>query len=207
MTLSTLIHAGLTRPTHPLTALVLMGGGARTAYQAGALQAIGAMLDLQTHAAGNGQSHAFPFQILVGTSAGALNASFLAGRALTGLEAFDSLHAFWGKLRSEHVYRLDVSPWVRISKVAAAWSLHQRTRKHGAVLDTMPMVDTLHRAIPLEGVEAALAAGALHALAVTASSYSSGIHWTFCHTKNDARSAPWQRPGRRACLSPSPLST
>jgi NTE family protein len=202
MTLSTLIHAGLTRPTKPLTALVLMGGGARTAYQAGALQAIGAMLALQTNGPSGGQSGGFPFQILVGTSAGALNASFLAGRAQSGLAAFESLQQFWGKLRSEHVYRLDVSPWVRISKVAAAWSLHQRTRKHGAVLDTMPLVDTLHRAIDLTGVEAALAAGALHALAVTASSYSSGTHWTFCHTKNDARSAPWQRPGRRAVYEP-----
>ncbi len=202
MTLSTLIHAGLTRPTQALTALVLMGGGARTAYQAGALQAIGAILKLQTNAFNANTTGHFPFQILVGTSAGALNASFLAGRALLGCDAFDSLHQFWGKLRSEHVYRLDVSPWVRISKVAAAWSLHQRTRKHGAVLDTMPMVDTLHRAIDLAGVEAALAAGVLHAVAVTASSYSSGIHWTFCHTKNDARGMPWQRPGRRAVFEP-----
>jgi NTE family protein len=202
MTLSTLIHAGLTRPTKPLAALVLMGGGARTAYQAGALQAIGAMLKLQTNAPDANAAGSFPFQILVGTSAGALNASFLAGRVLLGCDAFERLLQFWSKLRSEQVYRLDVSPWVRISKVAAAWSLHQRTRKHGAILDTMPLVDTLHRAIDLAGVEAALEAGALHALAVTASSYSSGIHWTFCHTKHNARSTPWQRPGRRAVYEP-----
>lgn len=202
MTLSALIHAGLTRPSKPLTALVLMGGGARTAYQAGALQAIGAMLALQTNRGQGRTSGAFPFQILVGTSAGALNASFLASRSQSGLTAFESLQRFWTTLRSEQVYRLDVSPWVRISKVAAAWSLHKRIRAQGAVLDTLPLVDTLHRAIDLPGVESALASGALHALAVTASSYSSGTHWTFCHTKNDARNKPWQRPGRRAVYEP-----
>jgi NTE family protein len=51
-------------------------------------------------------------------------------------------------------------------------------------------------------VESALESGALHALAVTASSYSSGTHWTFCHTKSDARNKPWQRPGRRAVFEP-----
>ena len=45
-----------------------MGGGARTAYQAGALQALAKLLRTQAHSA-------FPFQVLVGTSAGALNAT------------------------------------------------------------------------------------------------------------------------------------
>jgi NTE family protein len=35
MSLGTIIHAGLTRPTRLITRLVLMGGGARTAYQVG----------------------------------------------------------------------------------------------------------------------------------------------------------------------------
>jgi NTE family protein len=115
MTLSTLINAGLTRPSHPRVALVLMGGGARTAYQAGVLQALADMLRLQNPSpalaqsaaqaalgraessaatspstyyaaqglasASNPSPNAFPFQILLGTSAGALNASFLAARA------------------------------------------------------------------------------------------------------------------------------
>ena len=40
MSLGTIIHAGLTRPSRPVHALVLMGGGARTAYQVGVLQAM-----------------------------------------------------------------------------------------------------------------------------------------------------------------------
>ena len=76
-------------------ALVLMGGGARTAYQVGVLRSVAAMLQSQP-----GAARSFPFQILVGSSAGAINAAFLAGRALEGLQAFEHLAEFWGRLRS-----------------------------------------------------------------------------------------------------------
>jgi NTE family protein len=38
-----MIHAGLAEPRPPVQALVLMGGGARTAYQVGVLQAMASM--------------------------------------------------------------------------------------------------------------------------------------------------------------------
>jgi NTE family protein len=199
MTLSTLIYAGMSRPSQPRTALVLMGGGARTAYQAGALHAIADMLRLQQPLA---TPMAFPFQILVGTSAGALNASYLAARASDGLLALDALTKFWHTIRSEHVYQLDVSPWVRLSKIAAAWSLSKQVRGQGALLSNTPLVDTLHKAISLQGIDTALESKALHALAVTASSYTSGEHWTFCHTARDEGAQPWVRPGRRAEFGP-----
>ena len=72
MSLETIISSALTRPDEDRNALVLMGGGARTAYQAGVLHALSTMLSLQGGAAGE----RFPFSILVGTSAGALNAAF-----------------------------------------------------------------------------------------------------------------------------------
>jgi NTE family protein len=71
--------------------LVLMGGGARTAYQAGALQALAQLL---SNKSSHPPSANFPFQILVGTSAGALNATYLASRALDGLEALTGLGEF-----------------------------------------------------------------------------------------------------------------
>jgi NTE family protein len=197
MSLGTIIHAGLVRPKRPMHALVLMGGGARTAYQVGVLQALAAMLRLQ---AGRGPS--FPFQILVGTSAGALNVAYLAGAATQGLEAFAGLARFWLRLRSQEVYRLDVPAWVRISRVAAAWALWRQTRAKRALLDNMPLVDTLHRTISLQGIEESLAAKAIEVVAVTASSYTSGVHWTFCHTARDQKHEAWMRPGRRAEFQP-----
>jgi NTE family protein len=197
MSLGTIIHAGLVRPKRPTHALVLMGGGARTAYQVGVLQALAAMLKLQA-----GRSAAFPFQVLVGTSAGALNVAYLASAATQGLAAFSALAQFWQKLRSQDVYRLDVPPWVRVSRLAAAWALWRHTRSHGALLDNMPLVDTLHHAISLQGIEDALASKAIEVVAVTGSSYTSGVHWTFCHTARDQKHEAWTRPGRRAEFQP-----
>jgi NTE family protein len=191
MNVGTMNHAG------PVQALVLMGGGARTAYQVGALQAIAAMLRLQPE-----RSAAFPFQVLVGTSAGALNVAYLASAATEGLAAFDALSAFWSRLRSQEVYDLRVPLWVRFSRLVAAVRLWGQAREQGAILDTMPLVDTLHRAISLEGVERSLATRAIDTVAITASSYTSGVHWTFCHTADDGRHLPWQRPGRRAEFQP-----
>jgi NTE family protein len=184
-------------PARPARALVLMGGGARTAYQVGVLQALASMLRLQAQ-----RTDRFPFRILVGTSAGALNVASLAAFATEGLAAFDRLAAFWMQLASADVYRLQVSRWVRFSRLVAAVSLWGHARREGAILDTMPLVDTLHRHIALDGIERALEAGAIEAVAVTASSYTSGVHWTFCHTRDDDGRAPWHRPGRRAEFQP-----
>lgn len=197
MSLETVIQEGLVQPPRPVRALVLMGGGARSAYQVGVLGALATMLRLHPDA-----SRRFPFQVVVGTSAGALNAAYLASAASRGLGAFEELRGFWSGLHCEDVYRLEAPPWVRFSRLLAAAKLWGHARRRGAVLDTMPLVDTLHRRIPLAGIEASLQAGALDVVAVTASSYTSGVHWTFCHTAQDRSHRPWNRPGRRAEFQP-----
>lgn len=182
-------------------ALVLMGGGARTAYQAGVLKAVAKMLAKQRPVR-PGALAGFPFRWLFGTSAGALNATFLASRALQGLPALHELAAFWSKLRSQDVYHLDAPGWVRANRLLAGFTLARQVKHHRALLDTLPLVDTLHRAIDLPSIEDALCSGALKVLGVTASSYTSGEHWTFCQTGPDDPSAPWHRPGRRASFQP-----
>ena len=197
MSLDTVINASMSQRNRPVNALVLMGGGARTAYQVGVLRALASILGLQAKT-----PKTFPFQVLIGTSAGALNAAFLAGCAMQGLQAFDQLADFWGAIRSADVYRLQVPSWVRVSKFAAALSLSRQARNNGAILDNLPLVDTLHRAVSLPGIEKALASQTLEALAVTASSYTSGVHWTFCQTAQDSPMDAWARPGRRSEFHP-----
>lgn len=197
MSLDTIIHASISRPARPVTALVLMGGGARTAYQVGVLRALAAILKLQPQT-----PNFFPFQILVGTSAGAINVACLAGYATQGLQAFERLAQFWSELRSGGVYQLNVSPWARFNHLIAAWSLSRHARANGAILDNLPLLDTLTQAVSLPGVEEALRTRTIEALAVTASSYTSGVHWTFCHTAQDEPFRGWTRPGRRAEFQP-----
>jgi len=175
--------------------LVLMGGGARTAYQAGVLQALAALIKPPNH-----KADAFPFQVLVGTSAGALNATYLASRAIDGLAALSGLGEFWQGLHSDLVYHLPDTPMAKFSRWATALGVTLSARKQGAALDSMPLVDTLHRRIALNNIELALSRGDLKALAVTASSYTTGVHWTFCQTHQLASAKAWNRPGRRAEL-------
>ena len=186
----------LGQPTQSITrGLVLMGGGARTAYQAGVLQALAALIKPPNH-----KADAFPFQVLVGTSAGALNATYLASRAIDGLAALSGLGEFWQGLHSDLVYHLPDTPMAKFSRWATALGVTLSARKQGAALDSMPLVDTLHRRIALNNIELALSRGDLKALAVTASSYTTGVHWTFCQTHQLASAKAWNRPGRRAEL-------
>ena len=176
------------------TGLVLMGGGARTAYQAGALQALAELLRK------NG-SPVFPFEVLVGTSAGALNAAFLASRAHLGLAALHELCSFWTGIRTPAVYCLPEPPLAAISRWATALGLLLSVREKAAVMDSLALAQTLHRAIDLTQIDLSLREGVIHALAVTASSYSSGSHWTFCQTQ-DGQPIAWSRPGHRAEQQP-----
>jgi NTE family protein len=172
-----------------------MGGGARTAYQAGVLQALAALIKPPA-----GKAAAFPFQVLVGTSAGALNATYLASRAIDGLAALSGLGEFWQGLHSHLVYHLPDTPMAQFSRWATALGVTLSARKQGAALDSMPLVDTLHRRIALNNIDLALTRGDLKALAVTASSYTTGVHWTFCQTHQLQSAQAWNRPGRRAEL-------
>jgi NTE family protein len=195
MHIDTLTGTAHCTPRSPLNGLVLMGGGARTAYQAGALEAIGHLLG------GRASARPFPFQVLTGTSAGALNATFLASKAMEGLAGLDDLAHFWTQIRTEAVYRLPQTPLDKFSRWATAVGLLRSARTHAAAMDSLALVNTLHQAIALQKIDTALKSGVLEALAVTASSYSSGIHWTFCQTR-DGQAIPWSRPGRRAEQQP-----
>jgi NTE family protein len=201
MALGTIIYSGLAQQGKNVRALVLMGGGARTAYQAGVLKAMASMLAPHVRPEATAQP-AFPFEVLVGTSAGALNAAYLAGCAQTGLESFSQLAAFWQQVRSADVYQLNptsAGAWFGgAHKYLAALSLSRGALAHGAILDNAPLAETLRKAIWFQGIDGALASKTLSSIAVTASSYSSGVHWTFCHSDDDSAPDPWNRPGRRS---------
>ncbi len=198
MALGTIIYSALTAHDHGARALVLMGGGARTAYQVGVLKAMAGLL-AQTR---KQDEQKFPFDVLVGTSAGALNVAYLAGCAQTGLPSFNQLASFWSQVRSADVYQLNktsASAWFGgRNKYLAALNLSRGVLAHGAMLDNAPLIETLRRAIWLKGIEGALASKTLSSVAVTASSYSSGVHWTFCQSADDLAPEAWHRPGRRA---------
>jgi NTE family protein len=202
MALETVISSGFASSGEGKSALVLMGGGARTAYQVGVLKTVSSILSK----IGSKKRGGFPFKVLVGTSAGAINAASLAGYSELGLDAFAELERFWRSVRSRDVYRLNptsANAWFgRLHRYLAALSLSRGLLAHGALLDNTPLISTLRSAVSFDGIDRALASNVLSSVAITASSYSSGVHWTFCHADEDSMTEPWNRPGRRAEFQP-----
>ncbi|MFV0369310.1 MAG: patatin-like phospholipase family protein, partial [Hyphomicrobiaceae bacterium] len=81
------------------TGLVLPGGGARGAYQAGTLKAL-----MEIASAGPN-----PFQVIMGASVGAINAVTLAARADDIRHGADQLVAFWSAIKPEQIFRTDLA--------------------------------------------------------------------------------------------------
>ena len=179
------------------TGLILTGGGARAAYQVGVLQAISQILwEAGWRPARN------PFDIICGTSAGAINAVALACRADNFGEGVQTLLDVWENFTVEQVYRADSLGVLRsgarwLSLLSFGWLLRKwRAAPPTSLLDNTPLVGLLHRMLDLPRLDAAMADGMLHALAVTASSYTAGNHVTFYQTA--APIAPWVRMHRIA---------
>jgi NTE family protein len=177
--------------------LLLTGGGARAAYQVGVLEAIA---DIRLQCGAGDQPN--PFPIITGTSAGAINASALA----CGSDDFDGtvrmIAATWRAFHAHEIYRADHLSMLRsgarwLTLLSLGWVLAKWRRvKPRSLLDNAPLGELLKRLVPLERLPDLIRNGHMQALAVTASSYSSGDHVTFF--EGDKRLMPWIRTQRLA---------
>ncbi|MDF3133958.1 patatin-like phospholipase family protein [Pseudomonas extremaustralis] len=174
------------RPTEPVTGLILSGGGARAAYQVGVLAAIAELLP---PGAPN------PFPVIVGTSAGAINAVTLASGAMDFTAAIKRLTAFWQGFRSHLVLRSD---WPGVIHQASRFCLHSLlglgARVPVALLDSSPLRELLQERLNLDGIDDAIRRQHLHAVAVTAFGYESGQAVTFY--QGGGAIVPWLRHRR-----------
>lgn len=179
------------------TGLVLTGGGARAAYQVGVLQGVSAIL----HEA-DWKPERNPYDIICGTSAGAINATALACHADNFAEGLEKVVRVWEHFTAEQVYRADSLGVMRsgakwLSLLSFGWLLRKwQAHPPNALLDNTPLVTLLNRMLNFPRLDAALIDGALHALAVTASSYTAGKHITFFQSEADIE--PWVRSQRIA---------
>ena len=182
----------------PLTGLILSGGGARAAYQVGVLQALCALRrEVQP-----GWVSRNPFGVVCGTSAGALNAAALACHADHFDDAVAMLAQVWRGFSADQVYRADAIGVLRsgaqwLSMLSLGWVLARwRRARPRSLLDNTPLEGLLHRLVPLERLPQMLSQRHLQALAVSASSYTSGEHVTFFESA--AASPPYMRSQRIA---------
>jgi len=177
--------------------LILSGGGARAAYQIGVLQSVSAIL----HGAG-WEVERNPYDIICGTSAGAINATALACHAADIGSGIDHIARVWENFTADQVYRADSLGVLRsgakwLSLMSFGWLMRSwKAHPPASLLDNTPLVSLLNRMLNLPKLDAALEEGRLHALAVTASSYTAGRHITFYQT--EAEIEPWVRTQRIA---------
>lgn len=153
-------NAGSLR-TAPRTALVLSGGGARGAYQAGVLQGLSE----------SGLLPASGFELLVGSSAGAINAGLLAAYASDFPSGVAHLQELWRTIEAKNVFRTDLRS---LGGIGMRWvrdlSFGGVLRRTGArsLLDTAPLREFLSEKIPFERIDAHIEGGQLRALAIPA---------------------------------------
>ena len=172
-------------------ALVLSGGGARSAYQVGALNYI---------------TDAFPeyrFAILNGVSAGAINAAYLANYSGTTREATGRLLEMWEDLNTEDVYEAE-------SGLRVLWNffrhgMRAEGKENGlehkgaqALLDTTPLRNTLEKKLAgqggqLTGIADNLEQDRLKAFSVATTNYATGQTVTWVQGRE---AVLWERPNR-----------
>jgi NTE family protein len=187
----------------PLTGLVLSGGGARAAYQVGVLRAIARLRRDKLGARARLRS---PFGVIVGTSAGAINAAALACHADRFDLSVEVLSRVWQDFTAEQVYRADSLGVIRsgaqwLTMLSLGWVIARwRKARPRSLLDNAPLGHLLKRMVPLDRLQMMFEQRQLHALAVTASSYTSGEHVTFYST--GAPVEPWSRSQRVAIAAP-----
>ena len=150
--------------------LVLTGGGARAAYQVGVVKAVRDVL---------GNPVVNPFPILCGTSAGAINATTLAVYADDFSRGVGNLLEVWENMHCHHIYRTDPG---HIMKSGARWlsAMMLISRNNPiSLLDNSPLKDMLERTLAFDRIQDHIDSGALYAVSVTASGYTSGQSVSF----------------------------
>lgn len=176
-------------------ALVLSGGGARAAYQVGFLKFLASRFpDLAPG-------------ILTGVSAGGIIATSLASREGRFGEAIDRLDDFWRGLRIEDVFRVDAGD---LASHVTRWGFRlvsggaPGTPRARSLVDTAPLRELLTRALKpdsdgsLPAIARNLAAHALQAVALTASSYTTGQSVTWVQSVEGCGVMTWERPQRKS---------
>lgn len=167
--------------------LVLTGGGARAAYQVGALRAVADILP-------PGQ---FPFQVVAGISAGAINGVVVACAAHDLSQGVEALRQTWAGLTPDRIFRTGA---VRLASIGTRWI---RDLSGGGLLgghtinyllDSSPLRALLAERLPFARLRRHLRSGRLRGVALSATSYQTGAGVSWYEGAADIQ--PWTRTAR-----------
>ena len=174
------------------TALILSGGGARAAYQVGVLRAVLEILDTNRQ----------PFDIVCGTSAGAINAAYYVAYAHRPRFGMVRLHHVWRNLSAADIYDTSWRGVVRTTARLGAGAFRNTERvKPTSILNNKPLERLLTRWLDFTAIRANLQNGFVRNLCINAVNYSTGESVAFYE---GATVEPWQRLHRHG--EPTTLS-
>jgi NTE family protein len=168
--------------------LILTGGGARSAYQVGVLKAVCELLP---------RAAPCPFPVITGTSAGAVSAVVLAADAGHFRRAVSSLERVWRGFRVDQVFRADSASMLRsglhwmLALITGGWLVPP---PH-SLFDNTPLWNLLRPRVDFKGIRRSLKIGALHAVAISATSYSAADSVAFYDSVSPVE--PWRRAFRK----------
>jgi len=176
----------------PKRALVFSGGGARGAYEAGVIHYL---LDELPQRLG----HPISFDILCGTSVGAVHACFLAATAELDGGRGGRLVDFWKRMRIEEILPLSMGDLLRlprkllgIRRTAEAFREGKAPERLYGLLNTEPLEHLVVRTIPWRGIRDNIRRGHVEAVCVAATQIASGRVAIFIENRD--RSVPnWTR--------------
>ncbi len=168
------------------TALILSGGGARGAYQVGVLKGLSEIL--KTMGINN------PFQILSGTSAGAINTAQLAAAPDNFETTIEKLIYLWSSLTPEQIFKADLLSMNKISlsgllgvgKPASGFSMN-------SLLDTSPLKKLIEKNCNFEQIQKNLDSRKYESVIITANNYVEGSAVSFVQTPKvfDSQKLNW----------------
>ncbi|GAA6134407.1 patatin-like phospholipase family protein [Oceaniserpentilla sp. 4NH20-0058] len=171
------------KTTDKKVGLVLSGGGARAAYQVGVLKAIIRLLP---------QESPNPFQVISGTSAGAINAVALGSYAGHYRQGIQRLEHIWKNFSCDQIFKSDflsVLQWS--SKFIFNTFFGYKSGDPVSLLNNEPLRHLLKKVILFENIQKAIDNHDLHALSITASGYASGESVSFFQAHKSIKN--WQR--------------
>jgi NTE family protein len=153
-------------------ALVLTGGGARAAYQAGTVRALAELWPQK-------QS---PFRVVTGISAGSINACLLAHYSDDFQAGAERLWSLWHNLTIEQVFKTDSATLLKLGArvlrdLVLGGFFERPVSSH--LLDTTPLRGLIERNVDFERIHHLVGQGALGGFAVTATNYHIGSAVTF----------------------------
>jgi len=164
----------------PKRAIVLSGGGARGAYEAGVLRFI---LDDLPRLKGIQPD----FEILCGTSVGAIHACFLAATADETERRGERLADIWHRMKVHEIFKFTTSDFFRlprrimgVKRVAQQLRDGQRPDRLYGLLDTEPLERLVLQSIPWRGIRRNLRTGRIDTVCVAATQIATGRAVLFC---------------------------